>query len=513
MSTIRCAVVLLQLNDAPQPPPLSGSYFQDLFTRDPQSLSQYWADASLGQVDLTECQVFDWQAIWLDSLTYDRERQRALEDPERGQDDWFYGLADQHPGFRNVVNSASFHQIPFDLVWVIIHGNGPISSLTGAGSDYQTDLILYTGPTARPSQPTYLAPVDMASIPNSFGLAYMARQIGYYLHLPLSRDNSEYEHEAFRSSHGALYDAYDLMSSSRITHRFQHPRFGMAGPMLCAPQLYGKHWIPDQFIRSLPNEASFTTDIYLTSLSWYSTVGRQQPPAPDSPLLMINIGNRFSIELRSRQGWDAGIPTNQTILIHQLLYNPANPSYLQPILMKSAGDGFNGSVQHEWGVNQWWDSRLAGNSAFSETNPELVGYTLVSVLRYEPEHNGALIRIIHHAPPQWPIYVMPDRLYRYKGCLVMLDGRLSEFALKDEMTPVVRQLLAIDTASRLEDGASVKFQLAQWQQLSQLAQVHSEQLQKQLQAGPAKANRQEELNTLTASTLEADVSIPSGSQP
>jgi hypothetical protein len=435
----RCVIVLMQFSDAPHPAPQPGSFYEDLIRNDAQSLNQYWQDASLGAVELTTT-LFDWHT----TNTSSTEFVNRLHSSGVHRDLEYVSLANSHPAFREAIESGGPTRVPFDLVFLFALGNGPLDdSLLSNGADYNTALLPFpTGGLMPPH--VRLLPVDASQVPDSYGLNYLARQVGHYLGLSWSRDNSEYEHEAFRGSHGVLHDSYDLMSSGRITHQFRHTRFSSAGPLLSAAQSFIHHWLPGSSVHFLADDRPFTTDICLTSLSWFATTGRRESPPPATPLLLINIGNHFTIELRSREGWDAGIPTDQTIVIHKL-YQPTGSSEITPILMKSVRVSTADPFPHEWTVGQTWDSSQAGNSAISEPSLFLIGSTLITVLSYDPVMHMACVRIEHQvADPAWPIYVQPDRLYYYNGCLLILDGQLMQFPKVHTITTINRKLIAIE---------------------------------------------------------------------
>ncbi|MDB5239454.1 MAG: hypothetical protein JWP57_79 [Spirosoma sp.] len=455
MLTLQCAIVLVHLNDATPTQPRA--FFDDLLLGDSQSLRQYWLDNSLGALDLTGepstgSRVFDWQPLWQDSLTFQREFRASTD-----KSIYWQNIALQHRDFQAFTQNAPFHHFPFDLVFLVIHGAGPFDVLTAVYSDYVKLLLPWPPtpgtPSIEPRHP-YLLPLDAAGIPDSTGLTYLARQIGHYLNLPLSRDNSEHEHPAAPSSHGAFNDFYDMMSSDLVTFQYNSPRYGRSGPGLCAIQRQNKHWLPPESVRRFSGGASFTTDICLTSLSWYETTGRLQSPATPVPVLMVNIGDQFAIEFRTREGWDAGMSTAQTILIHQMLrsQDPAGALIYQPILMKSSpGSGFGGdqrSILHEWALDQEWDSRGSGNSAYPDLDSLLIGHTRIRMLRYEPDHHRACVRIAH-SPPYFPLHIrFLEELYRYQGCLLLVDGQFTQFTPDDKVTTLARQLTAIEPTER-----------------------------------------------------------------
>ena len=481
MTSIRCAIVLLRVSDANSSEVQPRAFFDELFLSGPQSLSQYWSDVSFGNVDFTGSQVFDWHTIWQSDWQFLDELSRNSSYTDRPR--FLLNTAEQNSGFQSVINSTPFHQIPFDLVFIVIKGNS-LRDYGNGRSEFSNDLWSYASPETTGSRSISLLPINPYSIRDTGGLNYLARQVGYYLRLPNSADNSEREYSTSAEVPGLFYDAYDLMSASTEVYRFGHPRFGYAGPNLCASQSNARGWLPNRGIHYIDADHSAPTDICLTSLSWNNTVGRHQPPGTSVPLLMINIAYQFTIELRTREGWDAGIPVDQTIIIHQIIPHPTAPHpYTTIILMRSPSSGSTGTIPHEWAVRQQWDSRTARNFTFPLPAPELAGYTLITVLSYDLANHSACVHIEHHPAPQWPIYIKPEELYRYKGCLLILDGQLNQFAAKQEATKIIRQLVAIEQASRLGDTSSIQFQIAQLDQIGQEVHDRSQALQKQLQAG------------------------------
>jgi hypothetical protein len=98
---------------------------------------------------------------------------------------------------------------------------------------------------------------------------------------------------------------HDIMSAMNV-HSHLHPRFDQRGPLLCAGNLDRMGWLPASRVWSEPISGSFTQCLDLVSL------GHPEKPG----YLAARVGS-YWVELRTRDGWDSGIP-RAVILVHQM---------------------------------------------------------------------------------------------------------------------------------------------------------------------------------------------------
>ena len=145
-------------------------------------------------------------------------------------------------------------------------------------------------------------------------LNFYAHEMGHTLDFHHSfSDDTSYLNASWADP-GEYDNEWDIMG--KRNHAFAWPGADLAGPGMNGYNLRVKEWLPDSeivtLISGLPFFGSTSGAFTLTSLSVRDGVGKK--------LLVIGLLNKerwYTVELRTPDNWDRGIP-QPVVLIHQL---------------------------------------------------------------------------------------------------------------------------------------------------------------------------------------------------
>lgn len=341
MKSYPCGVFLCQFEDTVTMPKKSIAFFRKFFLMDgAQSLNDYWKDVSNNQINIDGTQIYDWRTL-----------------P--------YKLADfiaQYPTRSEKIHGAANHfgvdLRQFAMIIVVTNAN-----VQDAG---ESNGIL----------------VNFNSINHTF----LAHEMGHRFGLGHSFDLSNRKIISW-SAPGEYYDSYDIMSAMNVISTY-HREFDRLGPNLCAHFRNLQNWLPSNRIWKHPDSSrSYSETITLVSLSH-----REQPG-----YLMASLGN-YTIEFRTKDSWDAGIPKD-CVLIHLI-------SDQVPYIINSKQDQYT----YEWLVGDTWNS-FTGKSSNWRFSPSVFSVTINS---FDLQNYTASItlsftqgRIIQLIDPYWKKFKKP----------------------------------------------------------------------------------------------------------
>jgi hypothetical protein len=141
--------------------------------------------------------------------------------------------------------------------------------------------------------------------PTAMSPTFFGHETGHVFGLQHSFDQSNRKAETW-SAPGEYYDEQDIMSAMNVDSTTV-PRFGRAGPLLCAANLDRMGWLPAARVWSCPGGNSSSSDVIdLVSLG--------HPEIPG--YLAAKLGNVY-VEFRTVDGFDAGCH-RPMVLLHML---------------------------------------------------------------------------------------------------------------------------------------------------------------------------------------------------
>jgi hypothetical protein len=264
------AVLLCKFADTPEIEPQPTSYYQDLVSnRGTGGLNDYWADASMGAIDLDGSMVFGWKVLGSTRSNF---------------------LA-AHPGRWDKIKGAidAFSEVDTSRFKAVV-------------AVFNVDV------TDGGAQGGVLAQ------PGDANATFLGHETGHLFGLEHSFDASVRLLETW-SAPGEYFDRHDLMSAMNV-HADTGHRFSPRGPLLNIPNLDRMGWLPPARVwsSSSPNSSS-SFDVDIVALGHPEVDG----------FLAAHVGNAW-IEFRVQDRWDRGLPY-PTVLIHRA----AEPnSYLVP---------------------------------------------------------------------------------------------------------------------------------------------------------------------------------------
>jgi hypothetical protein len=256
----KLAVMPCKFTDTADVDSPSLDFLHDLFlTRGNGSLNDYWVDASLGAINLDGTEMHDWTVI-------DQTRQEYLA---------------QRPDRNSKIEGA-------------------IQALGISRADHAGVVALFNvgvGDAGASGDGILAGPAD-------FNLTFLAHETGHVFGLDHSFDRSARKARTW-SAPGEYFDRHDIMSAMNV-HSFEHPRFGAAGPLLCAANLDRMGWLPRSRVWQEPIRGSFAETFDLVPLGH-----------PEIPGYLAGFVAGHYVEFRVADRWDGGIPC-AAVLIHTL---------------------------------------------------------------------------------------------------------------------------------------------------------------------------------------------------
>src|SRR5882757_833169 len=278
------AVVLCKFKDLPDEPH-DVAYYQDMFSEagaGKKGVFDFWKDVSYGNLDLTGTVVKGWYTADKTGAEYnalDRGRQidvcasKALPDIDFNK-------------FSGVVVITNFR----NLQGPVFGGEGPTT----------------IGGTTYPNLGFMTATIDS-------DLNISQHETGHTFGLVHSRTVSDNPTQA---DYG---DSYDVMSCAGCYGTSAYSYQGAAGPGLNAVQLANAGWLPAGRVLTFNPSGCTQQTVQMAALNHPEAAGpleaRIPAAVPINKTLTSTTSDYYSIELRSKSGWDSGIP-DDTFLVH-----------------------------------------------------------------------------------------------------------------------------------------------------------------------------------------------------
>jgi hypothetical protein len=259
----KCAVLLCKFQNTQNAPTQPTAFFRKLFLkRGAQSLNDYWAEISMGQIDLEGTQIFGWRTLPMTTLQFQNTY------PTR---------SGKIMGAANFFTDVDLSQ----YVMAIVITNGDVGDAGSSGGV----LVNF----------------------NIINHTFIAHEMGHNFGLGHSFDTSSRKLATW-SGPGEYYDRFDIMSALNV-YSTMHAEYASTGPRLCAHFVHLKGWMPENRIWRMPEsggQRSFSQTLDIVAL------GHGEQPG----YLMAQVDS-YTIEFRMKEDWDTGIP-RPAVLIHQV---------------------------------------------------------------------------------------------------------------------------------------------------------------------------------------------------
>jgi hypothetical protein len=286
------AIVLCKFSDRPsEPRPVD--YYEDLFTRHGTGgLADYWKDVSLGNLDLTGSRVFGW-------LTMNHTTAEVPQLTFPGQRDVLVQWG------RDAAAASGIDLTPFRQV-LVVHNYGVDHGAAGNGV-----VIVHQDPAL-------------------CEMGFISHEMGHGLGLPHSFSaNPDFQYG----------DGWDVMSFATTTFQFPVAFRGSSGQAtvgLNARNLDALGVLEPSRRWAAPAQ-DFSATVVLDPLN--------QPQIGNHGHLVAAVprpdGSRWTLEFRSKHGWDQAIPQD-AVLLHEVRTNSL--SYLQPGMWQQFTAGQSGTI-------------------------------------------------------------------------------------------------------------------------------------------------------------------------
>jgi len=368
------AMLLCKFADSTTVEPHPTSYYQDLIERaGTGGLADYWKAASLNHIDLGGSMVYGWKVL---TSTHD---QYVAAHPSR---------------WEKILGAiAAFPEVN-------------VSGYTGVVAVFNRDI----GDSGAAGAGVLCGPEDT-------NVTFLAHETGHVFGLQHSFDTSS-RMDVSWSAPGEYYDLHDIMSAMNV-YMDRTSAFGMAGPLLAAPNLDRLGWLDPSRVWTPPLTGS-------SSQSQLDLVSLDSPGFPG--YIAAKIGTLY-VEFRTVDGWDKAIP-RPAVLIHFLR---------DPNAVVLASD----PVKY---VNDWQPGQTYGPSPIRAAI--FHGGTWVHVESFNMQARTARITITHQTRP----ISMLDRIFEGAaqivlsqaqdggGWIVLASGRIIPVAPRSPVLEVLDKL-------------------------------------------------------------------------
>ncbi len=129
---------------------------------------------------------------------------------------------------------------------------------------------------------------------------------------------------------GEYDDEWDLMSAANV-YTTSTARFGSAPPGLNGFGLDRAGWLPFARTYTFGQNGAASTTVTLAALNHPEVQGSLLVRIPFDPSDLMHY---YTVELRSADGWDAGIPGTGSVMLHEVKLN-TNDNYYQSYLLRN----------------------------------------------------------------------------------------------------------------------------------------------------------------------------------
>lgn len=361
------AVLLCKFKDTQDEEPFSAEDLREMIVRrGTGGLNDYWADASLGNVNLDGSQVFNWKVL--------NQKKSAFITANPDRWDKIQAAVDLFPEVRET-------EFPYVIV---LYNVSP-------GDDGRSGRGVLGGP-------------DNANV------TWLAHETGHVMRLKHSYDPSGRKLKPW-SQPGEYYDRYDIMSAMNVYKR-PHDAYHWVGPLLNVANLDRMGWLPSERTWFSPSaDRSFSAVFELVSLS-----------CPEIPGFLAALVGGTYLEFRTQDRWDSGLPGDAVIAHRMVGENSMIFATKNEVSGSIGGTPFTTN-------NSQWEYRLLPGQPFSQEDDlefEIKGGTRIEVESIDARAKTARVRVTHRVVP--PLVAGPGQIFGGvasggDGWLILPDGR------------------------------------------------------------------------------------------
>ena len=347
--------------------------YEDLFRRGAGGLNDYWLAASQGKINLDGSEVFGWR-------TLDQKRAEYVAS-HVSRWDKIRGAIDAFPE----VDPEQY----FGVVAMFSSDVGDAGASRGKG------VLANFG---------------------DHNTTFLAHETGHLFGMSHSFDQSDRK-DATWSAPGEYFDNHDIMSAMNA-YDYEHPRFGLSGPLLCAPFMDFLGWLDAGRVWTPPHSGSWGETIELVSLGHPELQG----------YLAAKVTDTLYVEFRTSDGWDQGLP-RATVLIQELvgknvvaMTRKTEPTFQKP----------KGGWDHEW---------LPGE-LFGPTRIEVLGGLQIWIDDFDLQAKKARITVRHQAARPFAKHgqILAGVAGGGDGILILPNGKIVKVP---PHSPFIRGMLAV----------------------------------------------------------------------
>ena len=265
------AILLCQFTDSPTPVH-DPAYFADMFiNRGTGGVADYWSDVSFGNIDFAGSVVKGWYTIPLTTAQ------------ETAKERW--------PRYSDCVDAAKNsptdpYTVPSGYRTIVIN-SPPVDEWGSSGVAYLFETIDVTG---------------------------SAHEMGHAFAMQHSYSDDPNYRNIWWSGIGEYDDEWDLMSAANV-FTTGTARFGSAPPGLNGFHLDRAGWLPIARTYTFGKDGATAATVTLAAVN--------HPEAEGSLLVRVpfdinDLFHYYTVELRSGDGWDAGLPGGGGVMIHEV---------------------------------------------------------------------------------------------------------------------------------------------------------------------------------------------------
>jgi hypothetical protein len=294
--SVAWSVILCKTSDAGIPPHDSAYYRDMFFNLGTGGLADYYDTISLHGLNFGGSVVHGWYPL---PYTLAQEQARNEESPRRTKP------------YQDCLDAArAFRADPY---------TPPSGQLVA--------VITY------PSFDQWGSSGCCAFLPDDVNVGAMGHEAGHGLSLNHSFSDSTTFRDADWAQIAEYDDPWDMMSWANA-HGVLTTRFDYGPPGLNAYHLDRMGWLPRSRIMVFGADGRRSADVTLAALNHPEVAGPLEIRVPFDPTDPFRY---YTIEFRSKDGWNAGIPA-ATVMIHETRWHADASTYFSHLLRTTTGD-------------------------------------------------------------------------------------------------------------------------------------------------------------------------------
>ena len=285
------AILLCKFSDSPAPVH-DATYIRDMFlSRGTGGVADYWHDVSFANIDFAGSVVKGWYTI---------AQTTAQEGPKQRWD-----------RFNDCVNTA----------------RGDASNPYTVPSGYRTIVI------TSPAVDEWGSSAGAAFLAETIDVTGAAHEMGHGIGMIHSFSDDPNFRDAPWAQIGEYDDEWDLMSAANVFTTWT-ALFGSAPPGLNGFGMDRAGWLPFARTYTFGQDGATSATVKIAALNHPKTEGSLLVRIPFDPRDLMHY---YTVELRSADGWDAGIPGKGGVMLHEVKLNPITKQYQSYLLRSHTG--------------------------------------------------------------------------------------------------------------------------------------------------------------------------------